>query len=209
MIDNFEFNINGDDVDIELTISGEINGYKYADLGLPSRIKWATHNVTLGGQVSPFDYATYYEWGEPLYPRDRTKYYKSMKKYKKEKKKIGDIYYNIQYDVARFNWGGTWRLPTKTEMQELMYLCKWSWTIVGKSKGYKITGPNGNSIFLPAAGYCYDDFTGFGFGNNGRYWTSTPNHEREEAFILSFGEEGYSIDSFPYNWELSVRPVSY
>lgn len=53
------------------------------------------------------------------------------------------------YDAATANWGVTWRMPTTAELAELMNECEWEFV----GNGYKVTGPNGNSIFLPAAGY--------------------------------------------------------
>lgn len=56
------------------------------------------------------------------------------------------------HDTARENWGGTWRMPSDSEFNELLEKCKWEWAQNGGQKGYLVTGPNGNSIFLPAAG---------------------------------------------------------
>ena len=65
---------------------------------------------------------------------------------------MSDISGNAQYDVAKAKWGGEWRMPTGEEMDELLNECTWTWELKEGVKGYKITGPNGNSIFLPAAG---------------------------------------------------------
>ncbi len=78
--------------------------------------------------------------------------------------------YNIiadaNLDAATANWGNNWRMPTKEEFQELLNLCKWEFT----GNGYKVTGPNKNSIFLPAAGYRYGN-SWIGNGNAGYYAT--------------------------------------
>ena len=56
-----------------------------------------------------------------------------------------------EYDVATANWGGSWRMPTLAEMKELINNCTWEWTTQNGVYGRKVTGPNGNSIFLPLA----------------------------------------------------------
>lgn len=143
---------------------GFINGHEWVDLGLS--VKWATCNV---GASSPSDYGDYYAWGETM-PKsiytlgDCSTFHVDM----------GDISADAKYDVGRAKWGGSWRLPTRAEMQELIDYCTWAWTSLGGRKGYKVTGPNGNCIFLPAAGFSSGaslDYT----GNYGYYWSSTPN----------------------------------
>ena len=58
-----------------------------------------------------------------------------------------------EYDAARAIWGAPWQLPTKAQVVELLETCEWKWTEMNGCRGYKVTGPNGNSIFLPAAGW--------------------------------------------------------
>ena len=179
------------------TTGNTINGHEYVDLGLS--VKWAACNV---GASSPEDYGNYYAWGETA---TKAKYTESNSK--TYGKTMGDISGNPQYDAARANWGGTWRLPTKAEFDELVNKCKWEWTTQGGKKGYRVIGPSGNSIFLPAAGWrsgssLYDADT------NGRYWNSTSMSDSRVANNFSFGSSflstgGYfRLDGFP------VRPVS-
>ena len=177
------------------------DGHEYVDLGLPSGLKWATCNV---GASKPEDFGNYYAWGETStkteYMEDNSKTYgKSML----------DIAGNSNYDAARANWGGTWRMPTKSEMQELINKCNWEWTTHNGVKGYKVTGPNGNSIFLPAAGIrlgsSVDDA-----GSFGSYWSSTPNEDitDEAYYVLPFNSDEYCMDYCYYsNVGGSVRPV--
>ena len=125
--------------------SGTINGHEWVDLGLS--VKWATCNV---GASKPSDYGNYYAWGEtktkPTYTEENSKTYgKSSYNY--------DIGGKSSVDAARANWGGTWRLPTMAECQELVDKCTWTPTTQGGSNGCRVSGPNGNSIFLPAAGF--------------------------------------------------------
>lgn len=173
-----------------------INGHRYVDLGLPSGTKWATCNV---GANSPEEYGNYYAWGEI---ETKTGYWKeSSLTYGVE---LGDISGNPRYDAATANWGKGWRMPTRQELQELVDRCVWEWTSQGAHYGYKVTGPNGNSIFLPAAGYHSNPY-----GKCGLYWSSTPTES------LTKGASRLSFDSGSYNvkWNFryvgnSVRPVT-
>ena len=97
-----------------------------------------------------------------------------------------------QYDVATANWGGDWRMPTVAELKELGYNCRWTWTTQNGVNGYNVEGPNGNSIFLPAAGY----HRGFA-GSYGSYWSSTPGSCYDyDAYGLSFEDYGHGMSRF-------------
>ncbi len=127
--------------------SGYISGHGYVDLGLPSGVKWATCNV---GASSPSDYGNYYAWGEIRPKAEYTE--ENWVFYGRREEDIPNIGGNPQYDAARANWGGTWRLPTWAECEELVSECTWTAASLGEHNGCKITGKNGNSIFLPASG---------------------------------------------------------
>jgi hypothetical protein len=73
---------------------------------------------------------------------------------------------DADHDPAAKNWGGTWTMPSTEQVRELVEKCTWEFT----GAGYKVTGPNGNSIFLPAAGYRFGD-KWYGNGNAGYYAT--------------------------------------
>ncbi len=171
-------------------------GHTFVDLGLS--VKWATCNV---GANSPEKYGNYYAWGEiepkANYTRENSKTWG---------KSLGDIGVNPSHDAARVAWGGSWRLPTKAELEELKNRCTWSWTTQNGNKGYKVTGPSGNSIFLPAGGWygtsLYND------GSYGDYWSSTPDEsDTGYAYYLDFNS-GYHNVSWDYrNYGFSVRPV--
>ncbi len=75
-------------------------------------------------------------------------------------------------DAARANWGGTWRIPLVSEVNELIENCDWVWTMRGDHRGCLGTGPNGNSIFLPATGY-YSGETCHSSGSSGYYGLSS------------------------------------
>ena len=185
--------------------TGTINGHEWVDLGLPSGLKWATCNV---GASSPEDYGNYYAWGETTtsscyHISQCSLYYVS----------INDISGNPQYDAATANWGGSWRMPTKTELEELLKNCIWMFTEQDNVKGCKvISKTNNNYIFLPAAGeiLAYDHY----YNNVGIYWSSTPCNilKDEHSEFLSFDIDGEGIG---YNWVSydrlygrSIRPVS-
>lgn len=141
----------------------KVNGHEYVDLGLS--VKWATCNI---GAAKASDYGDYIAWGET---GTKTSY--TVENCATSGKDVSDFAGNATYDAARKNWGGAWRMPTYTEMKELTDKCQWEWTTQGGHKGYKVTGPNGNSIFLPAPGYIIDQECQFQ-EDYGGYWTSTP-----------------------------------
>ena len=110
-----------------------------------------------------------------------------------------------------YAWGEiepNWRMPTKSEFEELIEECEWEWTSEGENRGYRVTGPNGNSIFLPAAGRRYGTSLNLA-GSYGRYWSSTPYESSTQyAYYLRFlsGNHGTRWDYRYYGQ--SVRPVS-
>ncbi len=178
--------------------TGTINGHQWVDLGLS--VKWATCNV---GASSPSDYGNYYAWGET-----RTKSEYTMDNCSTYGINIGDISGDSRYDAARANWGGTWRLPTQAEMQELIDKCTWTWTSQGGRNGYRVTGPNGSSIFLPAAGYRYGSSLNVA-GDYGYYWSSPPFESAARiACSLYFVSSDHSLDWYYRYSGQSVRPVS-
>ncbi len=174
-----------------------INGHEYVDLGLS--VKWATCNV---GAASPSDYGNYYAWGEAK-PKSEYKYSNSVM----WGGSMPDIVGDSQYDTARVNWGGTWRLPTSKEVDELISKCKCVRVSQGGHDGMKITGPNGNSIFLPAGGFHLmnlPDFT----GQVGGFWSSTPNGNESYVYTLAFiGGDFLMKGESDCACGMNVRPV--
>lgn len=111
-------------------------------------------------------------------------------------------------DAAYMNWGGKWRMPTEEELEELDNKCEWKWATLKGVTGYKVVGPNGNYIFLPAAGYRgYSGLNGEGW--NGYYWSSTlSSGSASDAYHLFFsGYNHYVYGDFRSNG-YTVRPVS-
>ena len=179
---------------------GSKSGHDWVDLGLPTGIKWSTCNV---GASSPEDYGYYFAWGET---REKSSYDEDNSV--TFGKDFSDIKGDSRYDAAKANWGGSWRLPTIEEIEELEVNCTWSWTTQGGKKGYKVTGPNGNSIFLPAAGWRYGT-TLYDTGEYGYYWSSTPiEGDIAGAYDLDFDSGGQGVHWRNRSHGRSVRPVS-
>ncbi len=177
----------------------KIEEHEYVDLGLPSGLKWATCNV---GANSPEEYGDYFAWGE-IATKSEYGEYNSLT----YKKSIPDISGNDQYDAARANWGGTSRIPTYAEIEELKNECTWEWTSQGGHNGYEVTGKNGNSIFLPATGYRYGLMLYFD-GVSGFYWSSTPHESNTNSYILLFESRFYILEHYSRYNGRTVRPVS-
>ena len=193
----------------------EQGGIYAVDLGLS--VKWATCNV---GATTPEEYGDYFAWGEV---EPKTTYNWSTYKYCNGSSSTLTKYCNNssygsngftdnktvldpEDDAATVNWGGSWRMPTKAEQDELRNNCTWKWTTQKGVKGYKVTGPNGNSIFLPAAGYMREG--ALGAGSYGDYWSSSldagsPNDAYDVGFRSDYVGWGYYYRYFG----LAVRPV--
>ena len=93
------------------------------------------------------------------------------------------------YDEAVSKFGN--KLPTKEQLEELKNQCTWTWT----GSGYKVVGPNGNSIYLPAAGYRYCDGGVDKVGSYGRYWSSTPTGSGVAYFLCFYSGRVFMYDS--------------
>ena len=174
---------------------------EYVDLGLPSGTLWATCNV---GASSPEEFGKYYAWGEittkDTYTKENSLTYGI---------KMNDISANPKFDAATANWGKDWRMPTKTETEELYDKCSWIMTSHNDINGYKVVGPNGNSIFLPAAGLYYRTILEEA-GLTGSYYTSTPENDNKNNTVYCLGLWdwlGYDIDNYDRYSGGSVRAV--
>ena len=185
---------------------GNSKGHNYVDLGLS--VKWATCNV---GATTPEDYGNYYAWGETATKEtynwntyfDTNDGGNTFTKYNNNGEKAvldpGD-------DAAHVNWGGSWRMPTKAEWEELGENCTWTWTTQNGINGCKVTsnkaGYTDKFIFLPAAGLRYDG------APSGYYWSSSLNEYCSyDAWFLYFNSDGRSRNGYYRCLGLSVRPV--
>ena len=181
-------------------VSGTHQSHEYVDLGLS--VKWATCNV---GGSKPSDYGDYYAWGETS-----TKSSYDEDNCETLRKEIGDIK-GTSRDVAHVKWGGSWRMPTKAEFDELLDSdnCTWTWTTLGGHKGYKVTSrKNGNSIFIPAAGGRYGTSL-YRREEYGCYWSSTPYESNtRRAYSLDFHSSYHSTDWSGRYFGYTVRPVA-
>lgn len=193
-----------DSITYETCVFESHQGHEYVDLGLPSGIKWAKCNIDA---ESPEDAGNYYSWGETE-PKDEYdekwyKFYDANKKLLKynsdEKQGVVDNKRVLEPedDVAHVKWGNGWRVPSPDDWEELRRNSRRSATTLNGIKVGKVTGPNGNSIYLPLAGYIPYDKIWF-YGKSGTFWlnelipdprTPDPNFRGGEhcSFAEAFG----------------------
>lgn len=186
------------------------------DLGLS--VKWASFNL---GANNPEDYGDFYSWGEV---ESKDKYYWdtykwcmgngiSLNKYCNQSSfgifGFTDVKYVLdsEDDAARSILGDGWRIPIDAEIDELLERCSWEEKIVNGRFGQKITGPNGNSIFLPYSGYMSDK-SRISQDNMGYYWSSCIRLDYcVSAYVLRIktGDNQRSYLTRPQG--CSIRPV--
>ena len=213
-----EINIADINAIIEIIMGGEepiSDNHEYIDLGLSSGTQWATMNV---GANSPEEYGDYFAWGETS-PKDAYTWgtYKwcegswdTLTKYCTD-----SIYGTVDNkteleptnDAAYVKWGPWWRMPTIEQLAELMEECTWQWETVNGVNGFMLTGPNGNSIFLPAAGYRYSGSL-YCDGSYGSYWSRMLYPDRpRSAYDLDLGEDSVYWSYYYRYYGFSVRAV--
>lgn len=202
------------------------------DLGLS--VKWASCNV---GAATPEEYGDYFAWGETK-PKE---YYAEQNSFTWQYSYTNSLcdyrssyYYSWQcyslksgYDAATLNWGNNWRMPTGLEVQELVEKCTWTYTTQNGVNGCLVTGTNGNSIFLPAAGYrtysLEPEDPAYYIGKSGYYWSASPGGDQNDQDIKTKNEYAFQLSVFsPSQYEpdvvcratsgrryegISVRPV--
>lgn len=189
------------------------------DLGLPSGTLWADRNV---GADSPEDYGDYFAWGEtkPKSNYDWSTYFWCNDSYDELTKYCTrDSYGNngftdnkteldLSDDAASVNWDKSWCMPNLNQIKELVEKCTWAWTTSNSVNGYRVTGPNGNSIFLPAAGYRDSDKV-YCVGSHGYYWSRLLNTSNSNyASYLYFYTYGFAWNCYNYRYYgQSIRPV--
>lgn len=175
--------------------------YRSIDLGLS--VKWSANNF---GADSPSDIGGMYLWGDVANTGNMLNYNPPNEYYISGSK----------YDIVKSNWGESWRIPNNSEIMELANNCSWEKAVVNGVTGMRITGDNGNNIFLPNTGFetAVSGPTGSTSiinTSNGYYWVG-------ESFILDGERMGYTlfIDKskpiFNYGWnvkfiKMPIRPV--
>ena len=195
---------------VDISISGTTDGHDYVDLGLS--VKWATCNL---GAQNPLGIGNYYAWGE-ITPYTQWTY----------------VNYNFtfapcspnhvldaQYDAVTANWGKSWRMPTKEEIDELIepHNCDWIWldNINGTNvSGYQVVSKkNGRCIFLPAGKYQDHDSRITPTKVEGHYWSSTTGsdvdkHPREHSPFTIFFSNGVHYEGTSWCFDgLNIRGV--
>ena len=192
--------------------------HAYVDLGLPSGLLWAACNM---GAENPEDYGDYFAWGEtqPKDYYDWDTYQYCMGSYYTLTKYCNNSSYGYkgftdnltallpEDDVATANWGEGWRMPTKEEWQELYNNTTVIWTTQNGVNGRLLTASNGNTLFLPAAGY-RDDSSLSGVGSYGYYWSSSLDTGYPYlAWGFNFGSDICVMGGDYRDLGSSVRPV--
>ena len=200
--------------------SGSYNGHEYVDLGLPSGTLWATCNV---GANSPEEYGDYFAWGETSTKKtynwstykycngddDKLTKYCSKSDYGNNGFTDNLTVLQARDDPATANWGADWRIPTEEEWEELLNNTTHKWTTQNGKKGHLFTSKkNGQTLFLSAAGYLWDDYID-SLGSFGLYWSSSLDTDYPYSawgFYVDSGD--YYVDGSYYRLGgLSVRAV--
>lgn len=182
--------------------------HNYVDLGLS--VLWATCNV---GANNAEDYGDYFAWGETEAKQNFSwEIYKWCNGTKSTITKYnatdGLTTLLPEDDAAHVNWGGQWRMPTKEELTELREQCTWKWVTINGIKGNKVTGPNGNSIFLPAGGSynTFDDQLNSA-GVHGWIYSSTKSSVDNQAQEMGTSSSGAAQTSCSRCLGLNIRPA--
>ena len=197
-------------------------GYAQNPVDLGLSVQWADMNV---GASSCYEYGEYVSWGETSrkhyygykYPYAHYKYdatrgffiihkYNSLpvKEWNIDNKEILDS----SDDIAYVKNGHHWRIPSQAQVEELRDSCTWRYVVEEKCHGYRVTGPSGNSIFLPLGGFMMENFRCYG-GTYGCYWTLNADLENsQQAMLLQLlGVKGPTIVPFERSNGALIRAV--
>ena len=190
--------------------------YEYVDLGLPSGLKWAKCNI--GAEIET-DFGDYFMWGSTE-PNNNTTCDWEHVPFNNGSLEYDSAYFDSvkdtvapngilakEYDAAAQIMGSNWRMPTKDEIQELLDNTIKEWAQVNGVNGYKFTGSNGNSIFIPASGYCNDGSV-YNVGYGGYVWSSSLRTSNPyDAWYLYFYSSNCSMTNSNRCNGRSVRGV--
>jgi len=177
------------------------DGHQAVDLGLS--VKWATMNYAAN---KTSETGGYYLWGDPTGTAVMP-YYSAPD--------VNNVS-GTQYDIVRKNWGGNWRIPTRTELGELFTSCTWKKETVNGVSVFRVTGPNGNSIIVPPTGLAYPSdgpagTTSIISGDKAYLMSGTSYSDSYGRFVYTY----YRSPEGSYNWEsynvnfikITIRPV--
>ena len=179
---------------VEITI---LDNHEEVDLGLPSGLRWATCNI---GANTPEEYGDYIAWAE-VYPKDE--YTEATYLFPNYNPTVLEP----ENDAAMIRWSYDWRMPTKEDFEELLNNTTNVWTTQNGVYGRLFTAANGNSLFLPAAGFRYISSL-YGAGSRGCYWSSSlDTGSPYDAWDLVFNSVYYGMGSNYRYYGQSVRPV--
>ena len=172
--------------------AGEYEELEAVDLGLS--VLWANWNV---GASSETDAGNYYSWGETETKSSYNSSNYSHTDWFNTPELDHDIIRGTTYDAATVNWGKAWRMPTEEEFEELLQ-CTYEYLEINGKSGYKFTGINGNSIFLPMVGhYAYESLQ----EASHYYWTC------DAAHLMITSGSSYYFYSLPQVLSLNEKDV--
>lgn len=176
----------------------------FVDLGLPSGLKWAKANLGAEEETDP---GLYYQWGDIEGHAKDSGYKFTSANYTNKGLNTISTNLSLAQDAVNVRLGGSWRMPTDTEFEELYNNTNVTWTTINGVSGCKFANKTDASkyIFMPAAG-SYDGSSLNAWGNGGEYWSSILRNN-SFAYILNFSSSGpYMGDKLHYEG-LSVRAV--
>lgn len=197
------------------SVSHSMDKFKAVDLGLPSEVLWATENL---GASSVYPLGKYFAWGETVckvsYGWESyafcKKTYNTLTKYCADSKYgIVDGLFELSSndDIAALTLGKDWRIPSKDNMEELLSCCSWKVETKNGIYGWRVTGTNGNSIYLAAAGSASGNRVA-GVGEFGRYWTSTLHEGGNcSAYNLRFNRATCELVDDTRFYGRTIRPI--
>ena len=192
---------------------------------------WATTNI---GAEEPWEYGYYFWWGDTVgYKRENNKWIasdgsnlnfsfaaKNTPTYDRNNTILqsegwivtrdGTYVLAPEHDAAQVQWGGDWRMPTWQELDNLCYMCDWTWSTMNGVYGYIVRGRGSyasNSIFLPCAGYGYGTSHRIA-GSFGGYWSSVPHSDFSDyAWCLGFNSSSHYTGHDYRRYGQCVRPL--
>ncbi|MDY6249096.1 MAG: hypothetical protein SPL55_06675 [Prevotella sp.] len=186
------------------------------DLGLPSGTLWANFNVGAKNETQAGMYVAWGELKEKIsegYHKENYLYWSAEStQYSGYSAALGTDIAGTEYDIAHVRWKGDWQMPTDADFEELKYECNWTEKTKSGVFGFQVTGPNGNSIFLPCQGY-YNGNNLYKKNDEGWYWSSriylfSDIYTMANSLIIKKGENA-AVSWSSRKSGLTVRPVKH